>query len=327
MAEDLDDLFTETAVGDVRDPYPEYAVKRREQPVEVVEFYGQKTHRVYRYADIDAILRDPETFSSELYKDSMGLVMGPTILGMDGREHHTQRGLVASAFRRRAIEEWTTSLIEPTVHELIDRFAGRGHADLVREFTFRFPIRIIAKMLGIPSEDYGRFSKLSMELISIAVNPEKGLAASASLRDYFAEIVEERRRDPKDDLISTLATVEIEGERVPDEQIYGFLRLLLPAGAETTYRLLGSLLFGLLTTGQIEEVRKDRGLLSSAIEEALRWEAPVQVVARGPRRDVEIAGHQIPVGENLTLMLGSANRDETMFDDPDRYDLHRKNAH
>jgi cytochrome P450 len=325
MADELDvDPFADTAFGDVRDPYPDYAVKRRDQPVEVIEFYGQKTHKVYRYTDIEAILRDPETFSSELYMNSMGIVMGPTVLGMDGREHHSHRGLVASAFRRRAIEEWTTSLIDPTVQELIDRFSGRGNADLVREFTFQFPIRIIAKMLGIPSEDYGRFSRLSIELISIAVAPEKGMAASAALRDYFSEIVEQRRNDPKDDLISTLATTEIEGERLPDEHIYGFLRLLLPAGAETTYRLLGNLLFGLLTnTEQLGELTADRSLLSNGIEEALRWEAPVQVVAREPKHDVEIAGFPIPAGAAITLCLGSANRDDAVFDDPDRFDLHR----
>ena len=324
MSDEFDvDPFADTAFGDVRDPYPDYAMKRREQPVEVIEFYGQKTHKVYRYADIDAILRDPETFSSELYMNSMGLVMGPTVLGMDGREHHSHRGLIASAFRRRAIEDWTVKLIEPTVHELIDRFAPRGRADIVREFTFQFPVRIIAKMLGIPSEDYGRFSRLSIELISIAVAPEKGMAASAALRDYFSEIVEERRKDPKGDLISTLATTEIDGERLPDENIYGFLRLLLPAGAETTYRLLGNLLFGLLTTGQVGEVLEDRSLLPDGIEEALRWEAPVQVVAREPKRDVEIAGFPIPAGAAMTLCLGSANRDDTVFDDPDRFDLHR----
>src|SRR5205085_6121927 len=114
-------------------------------------------------------------------------------------------------------------------------------------------------------------------------------------------------------LISTLATTEIDGERLPDENIYGFLRLLLPAGAETTYRLLGNLLFGLLTTGQVGEVLEDRSLLPDAIEEALRWEAPVQVVAREPKRDVEIAGFPIPAGAAMTLCLGSANRDDTVI--------------
>jgi cytochrome P450 len=321
------DLFAETPIGDVRDPYPDYAVGRREHPVEYVEFYGQGGYRVYRYADIDRILSEPEVFSSTVYEQSMGLVMGPTILGMDGWEHRTQRSLVAHAFRRKAIEEWIGSLIEPTVDELLGRFETKGEAELVRQFTFLFPIRIIAKMLGIPSDDYGRFARLSMELISIATDIGRGLAASAALREYFSQIVEERRRDPKDDVISTLVTVEVDGERLPDENIYGFLRLLLPAGAETTYRLLGNLLFGLLTnTDQLEEVRADRTLIVPAIEETLRWESPVQFVARGPTQAVTIAGEEFTPGTSLTLCLGSANRDETVFEEPDRFDIHRANA-
>jgi cytochrome P450 len=322
------DLIAETAQGDVRDPYPEYAEKRREQPVELSEFYWQKTHKIYRYADIDEILRQQDAYTSENYQNSIGLVLGPTMLAMDGREHHTHRGLVASAFRRRAIEDWISSLIQPTVDELIDRFAARGDADLVREFTFQFPIRIIAQMLGIPSDDYGRFARLSIELISIAQNPERGLQASQALRDYFADILEQRRAMPREDLISKLVTTDIDGERLDDEHIYGFLRLLLPAGAETTYRLLGSLLFALLSNpDQLEELRADRELLPNAIEEALRWEAPVQVISRMPRHDVVVADFPIAAGEPMTLYLGSANRDETVFEDPDRYDLHRANAH
>jgi len=254
-------------------------------------------------------------------------VMGPGLLAMDGREHRQHRSLVASAFRRTAIENWTIALIEPTVQELIDRFAGKGHADLVREFTFQFPVRIIAKMLGIPSDDYGRFARLSIELISITVNIERGFAASASLREYFGEIVAERRKEPKDDLISKLVTAEVDGQQLDDEHVYGFLRLLLPAGAETTYRLLGNLLFGLLTNpSQLEEVTADRSVLAPAIEEALRWEAPVQVVSREPVKDTEVAGVALAPGTPMTLCLGSANRDETVFENPDQFDLHRPNA-
>jgi cytochrome P450 len=122
--------------------------------------------------------------------------------------------------------------------------------------------------------------------------------------------------------------VEIDGDRLDDEHIYGFLRLLLPAGAETTYRLLGSLLFGLLTNPeQLDEVRGDRSLLPNAIEEALRWESPVQVIARAPKTEVEVAGFPIPTGAMMTLCLGSANRDESVFEHPDQYDIHRGNAH
>jgi cytochrome P450 len=327
VSDELDfDLFADTAQGDVRDPYPDYARNRRKQPVEPFEFYGTETHKVYRYADVDWILSDPETFSSKANKQ-MEIVMGPGLLAMDGREHHAHRGLVASAFRRRAIEDWTVALIEPTVQELIDGFAGKGQADLVREFTFRFPVRIIAKMLGIPSDDYARFQRLSIELISITVNIERGFNASIALRDYFSGIVAKRRADPKDDVISKLVTAEVDGQRLDEEHVYGFLRLLLPAGAETTYRLLGNLLFGLLTNpSQLEEVVADRSLLPPAIEETLRWEAPVQVVAREPTRDVEISGYPLPAGAQMTLCLGSANRDETVFEDPDRFDMHRANV-
>src|SRR4029453_11485873 len=215
----------------------------------------------------------------------------------------------------------------PTVQELIDGFAGKGQADLVREFTFRFPVRIIAKMLGIPSNDYGRFQRLSIELISITVNIERGFNASMALRDYFSGIVADRRADPKDDVISKLVMAEGDGQRLDDEHVYGFLRLLLPAGAETTYRLLGNLLFGLLTNpSQLEEVVADRSLLPPAIEETLRWEAPVQVVAREPTTDVEVAGYPLPTGTQMTLCLGSGNGDETGFEDPDRFDIHRANA-
>lgn len=326
MREDLADLdlFADTAVGDVRDPYPDYAEARRSAPVQVVEQFGSPTYMIYRYDDVAALLKDPETFASRVYARSMGLVMGPSILQMDGREHVAHRALVAHQFRRTVLANWETALVRPTVHGLIDAFAGRGRAELVRELTIRFPIRIIASMLGIPSHDYGRFARLSIELISIAVNIERGLAASRSLGEYLLDIVAERRRAPQEDLISALATAEIDGRPLPDDEILGFLRLLLPAGAETTYRLLGSLLFALLTNpDQLEALRADRSLMNRAIEEALRWEAPVQFVARETTRDVRIAGTPIAAGTQITACLGSANRDETKWDDPDRYDLHR----
>jgi len=279
----------------------------------------------HRYDDVARILSDNETFSSTVFEKSLVMVFGPTILAMDGHEHLAHRGIVASAFRLKALEDWKTKLIEPITNELIDAFVDRGEADLVREFNFRFPIQVIANMLGVPSEDSGLFLRRSIEMISIAVNIERGLAASAALKDYLAPIVEERRKDPKDDLISTLATAEIDGVRLPDENIYGFLRLLLPAGAETTYRLLGNLLFGLLTNpDQLEEVKADRALLAPAIEEALRWEAPVQQTAREIMKDgVEVGGVPLEKGSSINVSMGGANRDETKYEDPDRFDIHR----
>jgi cytochrome P450 len=309
----------------VRDPYPEFHRLQRLGPIHVVEAFGQPVNFVYSYDEVERIFSDSEAFSSVVFEKSLVMVFGPTILAMDGHEHLAHRGLVASAFRLKALEDWKTRLIEPITHQLIDAFAARGGADLVREFNFRFPIQVIANMLGVPSEDSGLFLRRSIEMISIAVNVERGLAASAALRDYLAPIVEERRTNPKDDLISVLATAEIDGHRLPDENIYGFLRLLLPAGAETTYRLLGNLLFGLLTNPeQLEELRANRDLMAPAIEEALRWEAPVQQTAREVMLDgVEIGGVPVAKGDSVNVSIGAANRDETKYEDPDRFDIHR----
>ena len=322
------DLFVGTAAGDVRDPYPDFAEARKNTPVAQREHYFAMTNMVFRYDDVVEVLKDPETFPSYRYEQSIGLVFGPNILQMDGTDHVVHRGLVASTFRRKAIEGWTESLIQPTVDQLIDTFTSRGSAELVREFTIRFPIRVIASILGIPLEDGDRFARLSLELISIAFDIPRGFAASQALREYFAELLAERRKEPRDDLISALAAAQIDGTQLPDEEIFGFLRLLLPAGAETTYRLLGNLLFALLSDReQYEMVRADRSLVPNAIEEALRWESPVQTIARTPTRDVSLAGVALQKDSSLTLMLGSANRDESKFDDPDRFDVRRPNAH
>jgi cytochrome P450 len=320
------DVFVDSAVGDVRDPYPEFHRLRRETPVHMVEMFGSPTMFAYAYDDVDHILSDNETFSSTVFEKSIVLVFGPTILAMDGHEHLAHRGVIASAFRLKALEEWKTSLIEPIVHQLLDRIAGRGEANLVKDFNFRFPIQVIARMLGIPSEDSAMFVQKSLEMISIAVNVERGLAASSALRDYLAPFVEQRRNDPKGDLISILATAEVDGHRLPDENIYGFLRLLLPAGAETTYRLLGNLTFGLLTNpAQLDELRADRSLMAPAIEEALRWESPVQQTAREIMKEgVEVGGVPIARGQAVSVSIGSANRDETKYENPDRFDIHRK---
>lgn len=325
--DDLDRLIVET-VGDERDPYPDFAEHRKSSPVDRSEgFAGEGVYSVYRYGDVARVLREPDDFSSRVYVPAVGLVFGPSILQMDGSEHHRRRGLIGGSFRRRALEAKTATLIEPTVHALIDAFAAGGRAELVRELTIRYPIQIISGLLGIPPADHERFTVLSLHMIGFAHDIERGIRASNELKEYFARILAERRREPGDDLISELARADIGGEPVGDEEIFGFLRLLLPAGAETTYRLLGNLLFALLTNpAQLDAVRADRALLPRAIEEALRWESPVQYISREATRDVTIAGVDVPAGSHVSCALGSANHDETVFADPERYDLFAERA-
>jgi cytochrome P450 len=326
--------FDDVVAGKNRNPYPALAEKRREAPVSkgltihpdlLPEGFEPKPEWIaYRYDDCSRILRDAKTFTSTGYDSSIGMVMGHVILGMDDPEHRDHRNLVAHAFREKSLARWEPEFIGPIVDEQIDRFAADGHADLVRQLTFEFPVRVIARLLGLPEEDFPQFHRWGIELIGLVADIERGLAASESLREYFAGVVAERRAHPAEDVISDLIAAEIDGERLSDEAIYSFLRLLLPAGAETTYRSSGNLLFLLLThPDQLDAVRADRSLLPQAIEEGLRFEPPLLTINRTTTCEVELSGVTLGPGESITPHLGSANHDETRWEDPERFDIFR----
>ncbi|MCV7260100.1 cytochrome P450 [Mycobacterium shimoidei] len=333
LFDDLEDFgaFDDAVSGDVRDPYTELARLRREQPVQRLDMSGMPHDEskpvfiVYRFEEVQQMLRDNETFSSAIIIDAFGDVLGKHVmLGMDEPEHGRHRSLVAKAFSQKALARWEDELVGKIGNELIDQFATRGSADLVKEFTFPYPTQIIAGLLGLPREDYPQFQRWSISLLSFTINPERGRAASQALAEYFAPILAARRDEPRDDLISGLAQAEIDGEKLSDEEIFCFLRLLLPAGVETTYRALGNMLFGLLSsTDQLDAVRSDRSLLPQAIEEAVRWEPPLLTITRVATRDTELAGVPIPAGSSVMPMLGAANRQDDRYPDPDRFDIFR----
>lgn len=322
--------------GTVRDPYPLFHELRRQSPVHTGPIDlgdGEDVHHdptkpppvtVFGFDEVVQVLRDNETYSSVVYEDVMGIVMGRTILQMDEPEHRKIRDLVASSFRSKMLARWEEELVAVVVNELVDSFAEAGRTDLVRSVTFNFPVQVIARILGLPRQDYPRFQRWALELTSVATNWDRGVAASAALRDYFADVMEERRREPGDDLISDLVRAEVDGERLSDEDIYSFLRLLLPAGVETTYRASGSLLFALLgDRPQLDALYADRSLFPQAFEEVVRWEPPVTVILRRAAKDTVLAGVAIDEGADVALMIGAANRDARKYAEPDRYDLFR----
>ncbi|ORB13218.1 cytochrome P450 [Mycobacterium noviomagense] len=281
---------------------------------------------VLGYDECQFVLTHPDTFSSSIYEHIMGPVMGRTLLELQGAEHRASRALVSPSFRTTLLERWRSELVQVVVDELIDRFGPRGRAELVREFTFAFPVQVIARIMGLPRADYPRFQRLSIELLNVVYDWERGIAASAALKEYLGGILAQRRRAPQDDLISTLAESEIDGERLSNDEIFAFLLLILPAGVETTYRASGNLLVALLTEPALmEAVRADHGLVRSALEEALRWEPPITSVMRVAARDCELGGIKIPAGTNVNVSVAAANRDPTRYPDPDRFDLTRKN--
>lgn len=333
LFDDLEDFgaFDDVVSGNVRDPYPELARQRREEPVQRIDISGMPGEEgkpvfiVYRHEDIVQMLRDNETFSSSIIISAFGDVLGKHVmLGMDEPEHGRHRALVSKAFSQKALARWEDGLVGKVGNDLIDGFVGNGKADLVKQFTFPYPTQIIAGLLGLPREDYPQFQRWSISLLSFTINPERGKAASEALVEYFTPILEARRAEPRDDLISSLAAAEIDGEKLSDEEIFSFLRLLLPAGVETTYRSLGNLLFALLSDPeQFEAIKADRSLLPQAIEEAVRWDSPLLTITRVTTCETELGGVKIPAGCSVMPMLGSANRQDDRYPEPNTFDVFR----
>lgn len=321
---DLTEIFGGHFMTELTDPYPAYARLRRDEPVKYVELPLAPGYLVTRHEDVLSVLRDSSTYSSYANAKGIGLVMGKTILEMDGKEHTQHRNIVSLAFVPKALQGDLPDTIAAIAHQLLDTFARDGRADLVGQFTKTFPLRVIAHVIGIPIEDYQTFQHWSLDIIGFASDPPKGFTAAAALSEFLRPIVERRKAEPTADLMSTLVHAEVDGHRLTDEEVYGFLRLLLPAGAETTYRLISTALFALLVhTDQLDETRHDRSKVERTIEETLRWESPVQFAARETTAATCLAGVDLPVGAQVLAALGAANRDERRFPSPDRFDIHR----
>jgi cytochrome P450 len=321
------------------DPYGFFEYMRKTEPLwrgtimdtsmSPVELSSGQEWTLFDFESVFAAFRDDDVYGSEMYNQTIGLVFGPTILGMHGKQHHDHRSLVAKAFRQSALAQWEPEVIDPICDQLVDEIKDDGEADLIKAITFEFPTRVTAALLGLPQEDLELFRRLSLDLISITDNIEAGLNASVELGTYFQEQVDQRRSAMTDDIIGDLVAAEIDGEKLTDEAIISFLRLLLPAGLETTYRSSSNLLYLLLThPDQLDALQADRDLIPAAIEEGLRFETPLVAVPRNTTQDVEIHGTPIPAGAQVNLCIGSANRDETRWTDAGAFDIHRpRRAH
>jgi cytochrome P450 len=321
----------------LRDPYPFFAQKRRlggvfrgtvmEYSQTPESFRPKCEYSAMSFDAVNTVFRNNQVFTSKLYDKTIGLFMGPTILAMDGKEHREHRNLVSAAFKSKALALWEPTIVRPTCNALIDEFIDSGRADLIRNFTFEFPTRIIAKLLGLPSEDLEMFRKRAVEVISYHVNYERAFEASAALKDYFLAQIEKRKSRPSEDIIGDLVTAEIDGEKLSDEAIYSFLRLLLPAGLETTYRSSGNLLYLLLThPDQFAAIQADRELIPQAIEEGLRFETPLTTVQRYTTEETELEGVTIPGHAMIGVCIGSANRDERRWERSEEFDIFRKHV-
>ena len=324
--------------GDRIDPYPEFHRRRREVPIYHVPpgerqgYLSRDQEReqfiVYRYEEVNRVCQDSETFDSSHHAEGIGLLFGHSVLEMNGDEHHLHRRLIQHAFKRKDLAGWKAKLIPEAVNAVLDGFVDRGSANLTEEFTLRYPVRVIEGMMGLPPDHVDWYHRRAIEVISIMGSVERALRAAELLKEYFEQVIEIRRSHPgKGDLISMLIEADANGRKLRNDEIIPFLMLLAPAGAETTYRATGTLLYALLANReQFDAVVKDRSLIPKAIEESLRWDPPLTALGRRTSRDVEFDGVKIPTGAGISACLASANRDPSVFspaETVDEFDLFR----
>jgi len=331
---DTDTLLGMGPMAPVANPYPLYRRLRDDNPVLPIRTSAEAevagNHRsvlLTRYADVKAVLSDSQTFGSGIVNRTMGLVMGPTIVGLNGREHLKHRTLITPSMTPRALKgDDFASLIRAIANDYIDGFIDDSRVDLHDRFFFHFPLTVFVSVLGLPAEDVDWVHRTACDLCLVAHDPLKGIEAAGQLLAYFEPVIAARRERPGEDMVSKLIRARVDGEQLSDLEIVSFLRLLVLAGAETTNHLLGTCFFRLVKDEELmARVRADRSLVPVLVAEAMRWEAPISTVMRETLSDTEIAGIAVEKGVALVCHIGSANRDERQFAQPDQFDMGRAN--
>lgn len=326
------DAVTPDDATDYQDPdltgYQDRLATLREEKGVVRLRFGAKTGLVVlRHADVMSAFREDGRFSKSLaMRPATFPFMGPNIQGYDGHEHTVKRALVSPALRRTLVPRYVDPLLQPVAEALVADIAPLGETDLMATFAKRYPMRIITQLLGIPRDDEDQMAVWAKAMLNMGEDPDGARAANAAFTEHVAPLLDARRAHPGDDLLSAIVTEEVEGQRLDDEEVYGFLRLLFPAGVDTTWLTLGILMGAVLQQPRAihERLRASDEERTWAIEETLRWESTTGAEPRVTLEDVVVAGTEIPAGKLLRLAVPVANRDPLVFDDPDRWDLDRR---
>ncbi|MUM19601.1 cytochrome P450 [Mycobacterium sp. CBMA271] len=313
---------------DQRDLHTVLARLRRSKAYAVVPFASTKAVLLLTHELVSAAFRDEETFPMRAFHEiATKPLLGHSILTMTGQQHRVNRSIASSPLRRNKVQSYSGAVIQPVLDELIDRFAGRGSADLVAEFCQRFSLLINNRMLGIPITDEHLFYTWSHGMLHWMFDVERGMRCARELTEYVTPLVAERRANPGDDLISHIVTATAEdGEQLSDEEVLTFIRVLYPIGADTTMLAMSVVLSALLThPEQLELVRTDpKEHAEWAVWEALRWEPPVSLMPRACPNAVRWNGIDIPAQTPMIFAIGAANRDPAIYLDPDVFDVTRK---
>ena len=307
------------------DPYPTYRTMRTPDPVHRMRTID--AWALTRYRDVEAMLRDHTRFANA--DRVLVQTISMSLLELDPPAHTRLRLLVSKAFTPRAVAR-LQGRIQQITDELLDAASGMERFDLVEALAYPLPVTVIAEMLGVRPRDLDLFKRWSNTLaltVNAILTPDEIRAimqAADEAHAYFETIIEDRRRQPRDDLVSALLAAEEEGDRLTHDEMLAVLLLLLVAGNDTTRNLIGNGMLALLRNpGELRRLREDPGLIVSAVDELLRYDSPIQLDDRTAREDVEIGGKSIRAGKRVVAILGAANRDPEVFDDPDTVDIGR----
>jgi cytochrome P450 len=323
----LDVEGTDFAFDDQPDLHAALARLRERRPYAIVPFAGVRAVLLLTDELVRAAFRDEATFpAAPVYAMTTEPVFGRTVLSMSGAEHRASRTVVSSPLRRNRVQDYLQPVIEPVITELIDQFAARGSADLVVDFTHRYSLLIISRLLGLPVDDEATIHRWAQAMIRYPFDPPAAVRCAAEFTAYVAPLVIARRREPGDDMISMLVTETTEGgESLSDAEIFTFLRMLFPLGADTTTLALGNILSALLNhRDQLDLLRSDPGrYLQSAVWEGLRWEPAVGMLPRACPEAATWHGIDIPALTPMIFAINAANRDPAVYPRPDDFDITR----
>ena len=313
------------------DPYPVYARLRSEAPVyrnDELDFWA-----LSRHGDVLAAFRDVDGFSNAQGVSLDPSAFGPdahkmmSFLALDPPRHTRMRSLVGKKFTPSKVAQME-GRIRAIALEHLEPALERGSFDFIGDFAGRLPMDVISELVGVPTVDRAEIRRLADLVVhredGLFDVPQEGMDAALSLVSYYQGMVDERRAAPRDDLTSDLLEAELDGDNLTDEEVIGFLFLMVVAGNETTTKLLGNAWYwGWRNPDERAKPFADETRVPDWVEETLRYDTSSQMLLRVSRTSMEIRGVTVPVGDRVLLLVGSANRDEAVFPDPDRYDLDR----
>ena len=314
-------LFRPHALEETPQTYAWFEEMRSSDPV----FYDGRIWHAFRYEEVSQVMTDYTHFSSQAFGVT-GSFLHNTLVAKDPPDHRKLRNLVNQAFTPRTVARLSDRIARIT-QELLDEVKSRGKMDVVSDIAFPLPAKVIAEMLGVPPEDWDIFQRWARVDSSdpAASRREAGRSHREEMSGYFSRLLEERRRTPREDLVSALSVAEVNGERLSETDLVSFCFLLLAAGQETTKNLITNAIVCLTDyPDSMERLMREPTLMPTAIEEVLRYLPPVWFLFRQTRAEVELAGQRIPSDQLVLAWTASANRDPAQFQNPDRFDIERE---